>query len=479
VPAVPHRVREAHPPALATLFLAEMWERFSYYGMRALLVLYLVKSVGYSRGDALQIYGTYTGLVYLSPVLGGWLADRYLGYRKAILTGGFIMMLGHFAMAVPALLQYALGLLVIGNGFFKPNIASFLGTFYREGDPRRDGGFTIYYMGVNLGAFIAPLIAGTLGERVGWDWGFASAGVGMVFGLAQFWFGSARLGQGGFPPGRSSLTSRDFVHIAGIAAASLALLAAIFIALPVIAPLWSAVPVALRAVIPFGLLGWLLLNVRRTDGVEGMERVLAIVVMAAFVIAFWMGFEQAGGTMSLFADSQTDRHLFGWEIPTSYFQAINPLGIVLLGPLMSMLWFRLDTSRYRIQTSAKMGIGMIILGLGFILLYIAQKRFEALGPVGPLWLVGVFLLHTIGELCLSPVGLSMVTKLSPVRVGAMMMGTWYIANGVANYLAGILERLLASSGVPLYGFLVASSIGAGVVLLMLTPLLKRWSHGRG
>ena len=476
-PALSGLAHEAHPPALATLFFTEMWERFSYYGMRALLVLYLVHAIGFSRPDALQIYATLTGLVYRSGVAGGWLCDRDLGYRKSILTGGIIMMLGHFAMAVPSLLHYALGLIIIGNGMFKPNIASFLGTFYRENDPRRDGAFTIFYMGVNTGAFLAPLIAGTLGERVGWDWGFASAGVGMGLGVLQFWLSGTRLGTGGYPPGRHGLARRDVLHMALFALGSIALLAIVFQVWPVLGPLWDVVPSVVKAVIPLGLIVWLLANVRRAEGRDGMQRVLAILVMCAFVIAFWMGFEQAGGTMTLFADKQTDRHLLGWEIPASYFQSINPLVIILFGPVMAWIWTRIDSSRFAIATPAKMGWGMIILGLGFVLLYFAQQRAETLGSVGPLWLIGVYFLHTIGELCLSPIGLSMVTKLAPVRLASLMMGCWYIANAVANYLAGILESLLASTGFPLYGFLVATSIGAGVTLLLITPILKRWMHG--
>lgn len=467
------------PAALVTLFFTEMWERFSYYGMRALLVLYLVNSAGYARADALALYATYTGLVYLSPILGGYIADRYLGYRKSILTGGLIMMLGHFAMAVPSLLHYALGLLVIGNGFFKPNIATFLGTFYGENDSRRDGGFTIFYMGINLGAFISPLVAGSLGERLGWDWGFASAGVGMAFGLIQFWLGRNRLAHEGYPPGRQSFVWRDGLDILLISGFSIALLWAIFCVWPMMAPLIQAAPIFLRVLLPLGILVALLTNVHRQDGKEAMERVLAIIILCTFVIAFWMGFEQAGGTMSLFADTETDRHLLGWEIPASYFQAINPLVILLLGPVFSASWQRLDNSRFRLPTPAKMAVGMIILGLGFVLLYIAQQLAEKQGTVGPLWLVGVYFLHTVGELCLSPIGLSMITKLAPLRVAGLLMGIWYFASGIANYLAGMLESLLVTSGVPLYGFLVASSIGTGVLLLALTPIIGKWMHGKG
>ncbi len=476
---VPPVKTDAQPKALTTLFFAEMWERFSYYGMRALLVLYLVNAAGYTRSDALILYGTYTGLVYLSPVLGGYVSDRYLGYRKAILAGGLIMMLGHFAMAIPALLHLALGLLVVGNGLFKPNITTFLGTFYGAQDPRRDGGFTIFYMGINLGAFLAPLVAGTLGEKVGWHWGFASAGVGMGFGLLQFWLGRSRLGTGGFPPGQSTLTARDGLHVLAMALAAVGGLLALFQLWPLIAPVWAMVPLLLRVAVPLALVFLLLRDVRRQDGHDAMQQVLAILVLAVFVIAFWTGFEQAGGTMSLFADKQTDRHVFGWLMPASYFQTINPLTILLLAPLFSLFWTRLDRSRWALSTPAKMATGMIILGLGFALLYVAQQRASAIGPVAPFWLAGVYVLHTIGELCLSPIGLSMVTKLAPVRVGALLMGVWFIANGVAGYLSGILESLLATSGLPLFGVLVVSSIGAGLLLLLLTPVLRGWMHGRG
>jgi len=468
----------SQPQALVTLFFTEMWERFSYYGMRALLVLYLVKAAGYERSDALTLYATYTGMVYLAPMLGGYLCDRYLGYRKSILLGGIIMMMGHFAMAFPSLLYYALGLLVIGNGFFKPNITTFLGTFYQQNDPRRDGGFTFFYMGINLGAFLAPFIAGTLGEKVGWDWGFASAGIGMALGLTQFWLGHGRLGEGGYPPGRTCWKPRDALDIFLICLSAIGFLVLVFQLWPLLGPLLSAIPFGFRIGLPLVLLAWMVSDIHRKDGADARDEVLAILLLCVFVIVFWMGFEQAGGTMSLFADQQTDRHFLGWEIPASYFQAINPLGILLFGPIFSMLWSRLDVSRFAISTPTKMALGMMILGLGFVLLWIAQKQAEQFGTVGPWWLVGVYLLHTLGELCLSPIGLSMVTKLAPLRVASLMMGTWFIANGVANYFAGRLEGLLATEGIPVYGFLMASSIGAGLILLGLTPLLKHWMHGK-
>ncbi len=472
-------VAERHPPALPLLFFTEMWERFSYYGMRALLVLYLVNSLGYERKDALTLYGIYTGLVYLTPIIGGFLADRYLGYRKSILIGGLVMALGHFAMAFPPLLHVALGLIIIGNGFFKPNIATILGKLYRENDARRDGGYTYFYMGVNLGAFFAPLIAGTLGETVGWHWGFAAAGIGMLLGLVQFLWGQNKLGDVGLPQGKSKLDGRDWIEIIGI---SLLMIPLIYLMMAIwgfVGPLWGALPAAVRIGLPIVAFATFLFRTKQTCTKTEFDQVLAIVIMGVFVIFFWMGFEQAGGTMNLFADKQTDRHFLGWEIPASVFQAINPVFIVLLGPLLATIWARIDNSRNPIPTPAKMAIGMIILGLGFIVLAIAQSRAETLGSVGPFWLVAVYLLHTVGELCLSPVGLSMVSKLAPLRLAAMMMGVWYLANTVANYLAGVLESLLEGSGVPIYIFLVGSSIGAGIVLLLITPWLKKLMHGKG
>lgn len=477
----------SHPPALPMLFLTEMWERFSYYGMRALLVLYLVNSLHYERKDALALYGLYTGLVYLTPIVGGYLADRYLGRRKAILIGGLTMALGHFAMAFEPLLHLALGLLIIGNGFFKPNMATLLGSLYRQHDPRRDAGFTIYYMGVNLGAFLAPLVAGTLGEKVGWHYGFAAAGVGMLLGLAQFTLGQAKLGDAGLPPNKSRLDASDWIQIVVIAALAVPLVYLVIGASGVFGPMWRALggvgQLLLVAAVAAAL--WLIGKQRGPKaGAEPLtreewRRIVAIFVMGLFVVFFWMGFEQAGGTMSLFADRQTDRVVFGWEIPASYFQAINPLAIVALGPLLSMMWTRLDASRFAIPTPAKMGLGMIILGLGFIVLAFADARAQAIGKVGPEWLVMVFVIHTVGELFLSPIGLSMVTKLAPTRLAAMLMGLWYTANALANYLAGSLEDMLKTSQIPLYWFLVGSSIGAGIVLLLITPVLKRLMGDRG
>lgn len=480
-------VAERQPAALPMLFLTEMWERFSYYGMRALLVIYLVNAQGYERANALALYATYTGLVYLSPLLGGYLADRYLGRRKAILIGGFTMALGHFAMAFEPLLHLALGLLIIGNGFFKPNIGTLLGSLYRENDPRRDGGFTFFYMGVNTGAFLAPLVAGTLGEKVGWHYGFAAAGVGMCLGLAQFVHGQKKLGNAGFIGNKTSLDKTDWMHILLIAGGMVPLVLAILSAWTFIGPVWDPLPLLGKLAVVAGIIGALWFSGKASGKDQAAQamtrdewlRIAAILVMGFFVIFFWMGFEQAGGTMSLFADKLTDRHIAGWEIPASYFQAINPLSIVILGPVLAAFWTRLDQTRFALSSPAKMGFGLIFLGLGFLVMAIAQDRANVLGTVGPHWLAMVFVIHTIGELCLSPVGLSMVTKLAPTRVAAMMMGVWYLANAAANKLAGILEELLKGSDFQLFWFLVVSSVSAGVLLLLISPLIKKMMGNKG
>jgi len=461
-----------HPAGLRTLFFTEMWERFSYYGMRALLVLYLVDALQYQRADALAVYATYTALVYITPLIGGYLADRWLGRPRAVLIGALLMALGHFAMAVPALLELALGLLVAGNGFFKPNISTIVGTLYPPQDPRRDAGFTLFYMGINLGAFLTPLVCSTLGEKFGWHYGFAAAGVGMLLGLVVFVTGQKRLAASGVE-GITALGRRDGLQ-------ALAITALVTVGVLLAVTLWPYVATFWAAAGWYLLAGGMLLVLYLVYGAleSGRERhqVSAILIMALFQIIFWMGFEQAGGTMNLFAKDMTDRVLFGWEFPAGWFQSVNPLLIILLAPLFSSFWMWLDGSRFALSAPVKQGIGMIILGLGFVVMALAFEQAQAGVRVSPLWLLVVYLLHTMGELCLSPIGLSMVTRLSPVRFGSLMMGLWFIAIAVANYLAGTLEALLAGSGIGLFWFLVLIPMGAGLVLIVISPLLHRLMH---
>jgi POT family proton-dependent oligopeptide transporter len=477
------------PRGLSVLFLAEMWERFSYYGMRGLLVLYLVNNLHMERGDALHMYGIYTGLVYLTPMIGGWLADKFLGARVAAIIGGSVMMIGHFAMASPALLNVALGCLIVGNGFFKPNTTTMVGMLYpRRDDPRRDGGYTYFYMGINLGAFIANFVSGTLGEdtsgHFGPHWGFASAGVGMGLGLINFLWMQRWLGSAGLRDGKVTLGWDEVPKILVWVASSVAFVYAVLAAWSVIGPILAPVPVTLRLIVTAAVIG-IALRIRsalhRDPNAAPLTRdekgrVAGILIMVAFVSFFWLGFEQGGGSMNLFADQQTDRHIGGpdsWQIPASWFQSINPGIILLLGAPFAMMWTRWNASRYAISDTAKQGLGMIVLGLGFVVLAIAQDRAEQFGKVGPWWLVAVYFLHTVGEMMASPVGLAMVSRIAPARMASYMMGVWFLSSAVAEYYAGDLENLLAPTGIKPYVFLIGSSIGAGVLLLLITPLLNR------
>ncbi len=505
--------RRGHPRGLYVLFGAEMWERFSYYGMRALLVLYLTKHLNMERAGALDLYATYTGLVYLTPLLGGFLADRFLGQRKAILIGGSLMALGHFAMAFEPLLYLALGLLILGNGFFKPNISTMVGQLYPQGDIRRDSAYTIFYMGINLGAFFSPLVCGTLGEKVGWHFGFGAAGVGMVFGLMTFAAMQKVLGTGGYPPGRESadpprLEAVDWVHVALLIAAGVGIVYSALTpsgAIARLVPRWGWVLVlGYWTVLAFVMIGVTALVTRgsraratdrttttTTDEADSQEaddpdapftavewqRIAVILIVALFSIVFWMGFEQAGGTFTLFADQKTNRELLGHPFPASWYQSVNPLLIFILAPLFSMLWTTLDRTRFALTSTAKMGIGLILLGVGFVVMAGAERE-AAASKVGPHWLAIVYMFNTLGELCLSPIGLSLVNKLAPARVASLMMATWFLCTAIANYLAGKLEALLESSHVDLWTFLIFSSIVPGVILLALTPVLRRMGHGR-
>jgi POT family proton-dependent oligopeptide transporter len=410
-----------------------MWERFSYYGMRGILVLYLVNQLQWSDADASRLYGNYTALVYLTPILGGWLADRFIGTRRSLVLGGAVIAAGHFALAMPGMAAFYLGLalIIIGTGFFKPNVSTMVGQLYRQGDPRRDAGFTIFYMGINLGSFLAPLVCGWLAERVGWHYGFGAAGVGMVLGLLVYLWGRDRWLAGiGLPPQERTPAE------------------------------------AARAKEPLTR--------------DEKRRVAAIFLTAFFVVFFWTAFEQSGSSMSLFADRNTDRMVGSFLIPTSWFQSINPLSILIFAPVFAALWTWLGRHGREPATPVKMGIGLLLLGLGFVAMVAAGAQADGGGLANPGWLAVAYLLHTWGELCLSPVGLSLVTKLAPARLAALLMGVWFLANFAANWLAGRTAALMGSFG-SLAGFFslfVASSVGAGIVLLMVSPVLRRLMNER-
>jgi POT family proton-dependent oligopeptide transporter len=488
-------IERGHPKALATLFFAEMWERFSYYGMRALLVLYMTKSaLAYGDQRAYAVYGSYTALVYMTPLFGGMLADRLLGYRKAVTIGAVLMALGHFAMAIQVeqMFYLALGLLICGNGMFKPNISTIVGRLYAPGDPRRDGGFTIFYMGINLGAGLAPLVCGYIGETYGWHYGFGLAGVGMLLGLAVFQRGRPMLGEVAEPPDVERLRapflaglSREHLVYAG---AALAVLVA-----------WqlvqqsAGVGTVLSVVGGVTVVGILVYTFLYCEAVE-RDRVLVALALTAFGMVFWAFFEQAGSSINLFTDRNVDRGLLGIELKTSMFQAVNPAFILMFGPLFSMLWVSLAGGGREPSTAAKFGAGIVQLGLGFAVLYAGARSAGPDGIVGLSWLLIAYLLHTTGELCLSPVGLSMITKLSPARIGGLMMGTWFLSTAFSQYVAGLIAALtgvsgeVATAGLPsaaetvmvygnVFGGLALIACVTGLLLLLLSPLLSRRTHG--
>ena len=412
---------QKHPPGLYVLFFTEMWERFSYYGMRSLLVYYMIKHLQFTQVRSSEIYGLYTGFVYFTPLFGGLLADRVLGQRRTVVLGGVLMAAGHFLMAVESLFFPALLFLILGNGAFKPNISTQVGSLYPPGDRRRDRAFSLFYMGINLGAFFSPLVCGTLGEKIGFHWGFGAAGVGMVIGLLVYLRGQKHL-------------APDLIMQAGGAKR--------------------------QSTEPMSPDDWL--------------KIGAIFAMMALSIVFWSVYEQQGNTMALWADANTDRMIFGWEMPASWFQSFNPLMIFLLVPLVNLFWGRQDKSGREPSSITKMGIGCLLLASAFLIL-IPPARELAVSPRASLWwLVACTFVLTLGEIYLSPVGLSLVTKIAPARIVSLMMGVWFLSSFFGNYLSGYLgtfwERMPKE-----HFFLLMSglSFGAGMAFFALRVPLKR------
>ena len=461
-------INDRNPYSLTTLFFTEMWERFSYYGMRALLVLYLVNSLGFSDADALHIYAIYTGLVYLTPIIGGYLADKYLGTQKAIFIGGLTMMLGHFLMAFPDLLFLAMGLLIIGNGYFKPNISVLLGRLYKDNDVRRDSGFSIFYIGINLGAFLAPLIVGYVGETINWHYGFAIAGLGMLAGLIQFYLGQNKIIQEDFSKKTKRLNYSDWGLIGFLSIINIPIILLIFKINGFINDNFYEL---LTLLFTLAIILFLKKKNKINFIKEDIKKIFYIGILSLFVIFFWVGFEQAGGSLTLYASNSVDRNFFGFIVPASFFQSINPLIIILLGPLIANFWLRIDRSDHKINTSQKMGIGLILLSAGFFLIMYVNNSNASY--ISLWWLVGVYFLHTLGELCLSPIGLSMVSKVSPKKIASLMMGFWFLSAAIANYSAGKLPTILKSNNIDLFTFLTIMSLVAGIVLISIAPLMEK------
>ena len=461
-------INKNNPHSLTTLFFTEMWERFSYYGMRALLVLYLVNSQNYSESDALHIYAVYTGLVYLTPLIGGYLADRFLGSQKAIFIGGLTMMIGHFLMAFPEYLYLAIGMLIIGNGYFKPNISTLLGRLYKPDDIRRDGGFSIFYVGINLGAFLAPLIVGYVGETINWHYGFAIAGFGMMAGLIQFYIGQNKIIKEDISLQSKKLKPFDWGLIALISLINIPLILIILELNQIINDFFFEILAMLIILIFFYFISKKkqLLALKKD-----IKRIAYICILSIFVIFFWVGFEQAGGSLTLFANNSVDRNLLGFVIPASFFQSINPLIIILIGPMIADFWMRIDQSKNKINTPKKMGLGLLFLASGFFLIMLVNNSSES--SINLWWLVCVYFLHTMGELCLSPIGLSMVSKVSPKKIASLMMGFWFLSSAVANFVAGKLPEILQSNNIDLFTFLSILSLLAGLLLFSISDLMER------
>ncbi len=499
-----------HPMGLSTLFATEFWERFSYYGMRGFFVLFLTSELasggfGLEKIDAYSIYGLFTSLVYLTPIIGGILADKLWGQRFSMYVGALMMALGQFAMAFGSyygkithtgelldlqqfFLYSGLGLLILGNGFFKPVISTMVGKLYPDGDNDRDNGFTIFYMGINLGALITNFIGGTLAEKVGWHWGFVAAGIGMIASTIWFFMRETSVKQRGtnYNIGlrpkdngnlKNKLNSTDWgkivLYTLGISALILILVQGI-----IILPSVVTESIALGA----GIIGLVYLGITIFKGTKGKvewSRVSVILVLAFFNLAFWSGFEQAGTSFNTFANEATDRVVFGWEIPASWFQSINALFIVILAPLFTVIWTKLSKKNLNPRTPNKFGFSLVFLSVGFLIAGIANDNVDMANGilVGPIWLVIIYLFHTIGELCMSPVGLSMITKLSPPKITSIMMGAWFASIALGNYLAAAMTAISEALGFPTFYFIATYAIVLAGIAFLIAPVLNRMMKG--
>ena len=492
-----------HPKGLFVCFATEMWERFSYYGMRALLILYLTKHWEFTDATSYLIYGAYTSLVYIMPVFGGMLADQILGSKKAVTYGAILLVFGHLGMTVESneqIFYLSLALIVSGVGFLKPNISTMVGALYEEGDPRRDSGFTIFYMGINIGAFTATLLCGYLGEEIGWAYGFGAAGIGMLLGLFIFLWGQKYLEGLAEPPSNKYMTK-----VNGISFENWAYISGVVMVLVT----WFLVQnsqLVGQLLGGFGVIfigAWLLYALLKCAP-EERDRLIVVGILILFSLIFWALFEQAGSSLNILTDRGVDRVIFGWEVPASMFQSLNAGFIFTIAPLFALLWISLAKRNMEPSTPIKFSIGIVLVGLGFLALVYGMNSSEGL-QTGVIWIVLIYLLHTLGELCLSPVGLSSVTKLSPQRIVGFMMGMWFFASAAGNYVASLIAKGTAGDPVlkiaeriyfqvmnlpedtftvnqkngfmDVYTDVGLIAIGCGIFLAIITPLLRKLMHG--
>lgn len=503
-----------HPKGLYLLFVTEMWERFSYYGMRALFMLYMVQALLFDKGTASQVYGSYTGLVYLTPLIGGYIADRYWGNRRSIVTGALTMALGQFLLFLSAcyfqqaelakyLMFCGLGLLILGNGFFKPNISTMVGRLYREDDSRKDSAFTIFYMGVNVGSTLAPLVCGLLGNTghpEDFKWGFLAACIGMLLGATVFQLLKNKYicdpdgNPVGMPPAPASKEQHQPKQPAA-RNSRLWLMTAGTLALTILFSVnwnpadgglftdadWIGSLIYATAII----MPLLIITDRSLTRLEQV-RIGVIYIIAFFVIFFWAAYEQAGASLTFFADEQTDRHIGSWEMPAAYFQSFNPIMIVTLAPVLAAVWSFLGKRGLEPSSPRKQAIGLFLLSMGYLFIAFGVKHVEPGVKVSMIWLTGLYLIHTMGELCLAPIGLSLVYKLSPARFSSLLMGVWYLSTSAANKFAGMLSGYYPEAGVSksflgypvenLFDFFmlfVFMSGAAAVILFLLAGKLQK------
>ncbi len=479
-----------HPYGLSTLFFTEMWERFSYYGMRALLLLYMTAplaagGLGFDAAQGGAIYGLYTSMAYMAALPGGWIADRLIGQRKAVLYGGIIIASGHFSMAIPSMVTFYLGLvlIVIGTGLLKGNVSVIVGQLYSAEDNRRDAGFSIFYMGINLGAFLAPLICGYLGQRVSWHAGFGAAGVGMTIGVVQYLLGGRHLGDKGLRPvpaasaqAAADLRTRAMVG-GGLFFAAMAIIGigGYTGTLPVTAVGVADAAGVLLLLSTVVFFGWLLTSGAYTRAERKRLVVVAVLFLASAL--FWSVFEQAGSTLNLFADRNTDTTIFGMPFPSSWFQSVNSFFIFTLAPVFAWIWVALARRGQEPTSPGKFVYGLVAVGLGFLILVVPASAAAAGGKASPLWLIATYLLHTIGELTISPVGLSAMTRLAPARIAGMVMGVWFLGTSVGNFIGGRAAGFYESMALPtLFGAVGGFAIVAALVLLVFVGPLRRMTE---
>ncbi len=498
-----------HPAGLFILFFTEMWERFSFYGMKALLIFYLTKYHFFSDTAGNQIVGNYAALVYALPILGGILADRYLGFRKAVIFGAILLVLGHLGMAFEGsqayydaagkvvrderavqVFYFSMGLIIMGVGFLKPNISTIVGQLYEKDDPRRDAGFTIFYMGINLGSFIATLLCGWLGETYGWRYGFGVAGIGMTLGLISFIWGQKYLLGKAEPRNPAILKERSPIGVNKEWFIYLLSIGGVFICWQLVQH--HTVVGGILTLTSVGVVLFLLWFIIKKCTPQEKGQMIVLLILILFTVVFWALFEQAYTSMNLFADRVIDRRTSFGEIKASQFLSLNALFIIILAPVFAWIWVKLAKRKMEPNTPVKFGLGIVLAGVGFGALVWGINNADDMGKVAPVWLVLAYLLHTCGELALSPVGLSAVTKLSVPRIVGFMMGVWFLATASSEYIASILANIASvetEAGIvtdvksslnayaELFQFLFYTGLLAGGILLLISPYLKKYMQG--